>query len=359
MRCDQSNLGAERPAGWRVLSACLLLVGALLNGCTAGRPPLSPADQREVANLAPRARDLLVVAARSDVDVLSCNGIEALAQVAPRDGLEAFRSATRSSSPLVRFAGYAAMGDVRDRASLAQINQGMQDSEPRVRLAAAYAAVRCGNQRGSPLLAYAVVDEPDENLRTDAAMLIGRLGDKRTVKWLRAALTAPKNRNSTKNEIAIHQALASLGDRKSLEQLIEFASARYDVLSRVLALQALSEIGAREARSALSYRLNSTDDYLETRLIAARGLGKIGDAEGYELALESTRYVSTNKQETPETQQTDTMRIRSLAVMALGDIGDPRALPVLAALAESPDDQRVQIAAAFAILKIAGQSGGI
>jgi HEAT repeat protein len=46
------------------------------------------------------------------------------------------------------------------------------------------------------------------------------------------------------------------------------------------------------------------------------------------------------------------MRVRSMAALALGAIGDPAALPALKHRLEAQDDPRVQLAAARAILEI-------
>ena len=86
--------------------------------------------------------DLLLRAATSEADDVSCNAIDALVKVAPRDGLPAFRQAVRSDSPLVRFAGYAALGEIRDCDSRALFVAGIKDASPHVRLAAAFAACR-------------------------------------------------------------------------------------------------------------------------------------------------------------------------------------------------------------------------
>jgi HEAT repeat protein len=318
-----------------------------VSGCTAPQPADPKVSPQEQAELEQRARDLLLRAARSDIDVIACNATESLVTIAPRDGLAAFRAAPRAESPLTRFAGYVALGDVRDKASMDLFRRGLDDAAARVRLAAAYAANRCGDSSSAPLLAYTLTDAQDENLRADAAWLIGRLGDKRTIKRLRAALDAPGTRKSTKVEVQVLGALAGLGDGKALLQLIEYARGPYDRLRRVLAVQALAEVAAPQAREVLLFRLRSTDDYLQTRLMAARGLGKLGDAEGYALAADSTHYADKGAAD-PEDE---TMRVRSLAALALGEIGQRRALPLLKTLAQS-DDQRVQVAASFAICRI-------
>ena len=83
---------------------------------------------------------------------------------------------------------------------------------------------------------------------------------------------------------------------------------------------------------------------IETRLLAARGLGELGDKRGYDLAVKSLRHSGKEK--------VDTMRVRSLAAWALGAIGDRKALPALQKLAGDQSDARMQVAACTAICRI-------
>ena len=153
----------------------LILFAALAGGCSAPAPTvtLTPQERLELEN---RALDLLVRAARGgDADV-ACNAIEALVRVAPREGLPIFREAIRSPSPLVRYAGFAALGELRDRESLPAMMTGVNDVSRNVRLAAAYAACRCGKDGYARLLVQTLTDTPEENLRADAASLLGAVG---------------------------------------------------------------------------------------------------------------------------------------------------------------------------------------
>jgi HEAT repeat protein len=314
----------------------LAIVGALLclAGCTTGGPRIPAHEQSDLAR---RARELLLRAGQSEVDVVSCNAIEALVRVAPEDGRPVFRAALHAPAPMVRFAGLLALGTVRDRGALDSINAAATDADPHVRLAAAFAAYRCGLTENGQVLVQALHDSLDENVRADAAMLIGQIGERSAVKRLRVARTDRSN----KVRVQVYAAMAILGDQDAVEELINFA--QEDEVSRVLALQTLADLGEQRAKTALAYRF-AKDDYVENKLIAARGLGKLGVKDGYKLALQETAHAATD--------ETERMRIRSLAALALGAIGDPQALPALKRLAEAQDDPRVQVAACYAICQL-------
>ncbi len=339
----------QAACGW--LSAVVALT--TWTGCADSRHApvvVAPQERMELQN---RALELLLSAARSDLPDVSCNAIEALAKVAPRDGLPIFRQATQATSPLVRYAGFAALGDLRDRESLERFRAGAKDAHAHVQLAAAYAAARCGKDGYVRVLVNTLMTAPAENLRADAAGLLGRLGDKRAVRWLRSAGRQPNNDKSKPAKLAINAALAALGEDDAVQELVR--ASQGDAESRADALLLLADLGHPDGRDALRYRLAAEQEYLEARLIAARGLGKLGDAAGFELALANLNYRDPNDKVATDNPD-PTYPVRSMAVHALAEIGDMRAIPPLRQLAAAEDDARLQVAACYALCKILNTS---
>lgn len=322
------------------LVSCTFVVvcGALLTGCGPRGAILPTEQERQVEG---RTLDLLVRAAQSDVDVVAANAMEALVQVAPDSGSAAFRSGLDSPDAIVRYAACVSIGDSRDRGSAGAVRRRLEDADPRVRLGAAYALCRTGEMRwGGPVLAGALVDHSDERMRAEAAYLIGKVGDKNALKRLRAA---QKREESAYAVAFIEAAMAALGDDKMIDRMIQY-TLKSDSVTRLLALQALIEIADPRGRRALLYRLNDETDHRETRLLAARALGRIGDRSGYDYALDSLSKSASDLN--------DQMRIRANAALALGAIRERRAIPALQRVAESDGDERVQVAACYAILEI-------
>lgn len=317
------------------------LVLLTLAGCE--RPPMRP-DPVEEVELNRRARDLLLRAAQSEIDIVCCNALEALTIVAPRDGRPYFLAATRSPNALIRFAGAVSIGRVRDCDATRQVRPLLDDPEPRVRLAAAFALYRCGDHGVADLLVRTLEKSPDQNLRADAAYLLGQLGEPRAMVRLRRAAQRDK---SSKVVVQAYAALATLGDDKAADRLIQYTAG--DQIARLIALQCLADLEVEAAREALLYRLRDPGDYLESRLLAARALGRLGSNAGFDLALQSCSATGQD--------ETETMQIRTLAAFALGAIGDPRALPALRELASDRSDPRIQVAASLAICQVTERSG--
>ncbi len=333
-----SRRAAPRKRAWARsvwLLPLLVLLGA---GCNDGAIRMDPLER---AQLEQRSRELLRRAAASEVDVVACNAMEALVSVAPQAGLPEFRQQARSPSPLVRFAALVALGEVRDRGSFGEYRRALEDADARIALAGAFAAVRCGDEQHAARLFNALDNSPDENLRADAAFLIGRLREPRSARRLRLRMRDKSN----KVAVQVCTALALLGDRQATDQLAQFAQG--EAVARVLALQGLVEVASERTRDALRLRLGDTREYLEHRLIAARALGRISNREGLKLALDSITFSSSDAEDLDRG-----MRVRSLAALALGAIRDARGLPPLQQLAADQSDMRTQVAACYAILQI-------
>jgi len=332
-----AQLDAGRGAWRRALWPALLLGLTAAVGCEGPGGPRLP--REEESRISARAQELLLRAARDEDPVVRSHAFEALVSVLPEQGRSEFRAALRDPNPLIRYAGCVSLGVLRDRTALSEIQPLLRDSSPRVRLAAACASYRCGQKAAARLLVSTLSDHPDENLRADAAYLIGKLGDPSALPRLEWAAS---NEKSGKVQVHIAAARAMLGDDDGVNELIN--AIQGDAVSRLVALQTFVEAPSRRAHDALRYRLNDERDYLQTRLIAARALGRLGDDAGFTLALESLFHQGADPNET--------MSVRQNAALALGAIGSPQALASLARLAETEGDPRTQVAACWAICQI-------
>ena len=323
----------------------VVLFGAvsLLWGCQGAGAHVDPNDYFEMEQ---RAMDLLLRAAQSEDPYVCSAAIEAVVNVAPEEGLPRFRAALSSPLPLVRFAGVKALGTLRDRNSLAAFRRDLTDTSPLVRLAAAFAVVRCGQTGAARLLVDALNDHPEENIRAEAAHLIGLLEEPRALKRLRAALRVKANEQSFRVRMHIYTAMARLGDEEALGWLCDRARG-VEPLTRLMAMQGLVELRVAEVHDVLLYNMSATEGYLVNRLIAARGLAALGSDAGYELAIESATYTGSDPDD-PD----DVYRVRFNAALVLGEIGNPRALGTLRHMALNDDDPRVQTGACYAICRI-------
>lgn len=332
--------------------ACALVpvtVWGLLAGCNAPEmtTKMPVLDQ---AHLRQRALDFLHRAARGEIDVVASNAIESLVEIDPEGAARHFRAALTSEIAMIRFAGCVALGDIRDCGAAKRIRKRLTDTNEQVRLGAAFALFICGDRQQGHLLRRALRDGSDENIRATAAMLMGRIGEPPAVHELRLAA----DDDSTMVNMQALASMALLGDDESIDRLIQYAQG--ETIMRILALSTMVELADERTTEALLYRLRLKypDEYLQHRLVAARALGRLGRNDGYELAMKSLSFGPHNapSEMSADEKREEVTRVRSLAALALGDIGDERALSVLEYVAKTADDSRLQIAASAAICNI-------
>ncbi len=272
--------------------------------------------------------------------------IEALAEVAPEQGVLWFRECLRDEHAGVRFAACMALGQVHHQASSPVLLTRVEDPDPSVQAAAIGALHRLGDARFTSQLAALLLNHPSAEVRRNAALVLGRLAEKSSLHLLRRAL---RDRDDGVR-LQVYEAMAGLGDKRARQHLSIVA---HDGLGfrQTFALMALARLRRRELLEVFRYRLEE-GPHAETRLASAYGLGMLGYEDGLDLAKRLLDFDSPDRTVEDDPPEQQIMRIRSLAALALGAIGNKSALSKLKRRMEAQDDPRVQVAAARAILMI-------
>lgn len=121
---------------------------------------------------------------------------------------------------------------------------------------------------------------------------------------------------------AAAKAVGFLGYRQALPLLVEgLEKTGGDAATRCVFLWGLGNLGGEEARVAIGPHASDEDPMVQA--CAAGALGLTGSGEGLERALHLAR--------------TGDASVQNLALQALGQIGDPRALPLLDEVASGPE----------------------
>lgn len=326
----------------------LLIAGALLVASGCQDISLSPINEIQLRD---KALTGLKNGARYRPNpLIRAQAIEALSETAPSHGRIFFRQALRDLAPGVRFAASMALGMIRDTGAAEMLRSRLGDDDPSVRAAVVFALHRLGEQSYTSVLADNLLRDPSVEVRRNTALILGRLGEPGSIRLLRHAAR-------DKDESVVlqaHEAMALLKDPKALQQL---AVQAHDGAGhrQAMALLAMGRTGNHRFLDVLRLRLNK-GPYLETRLAAARALGQLGYPDGLQIALKAADFnpprPSPADNDSPENRL---RRIRTMAVLALGAIGDRAGLPILKKRLDDQSDPRLQIAAAKAILEILNQ----
>jgi len=328
-------------------TVCLaILTGALVGGCASG--PAAPSDTR----LWDRATQCIYAAARfPDNPGVRAQAMESISQVMGPEESMLLREGLTDEHPGVRFAACMALGKFADPDARDAVWPLVNDSDGSVQVAAYYALERMGDTSYRVKWRDALVRHPDPVVRRNAALALGRLQDKSVLALLRRVAVEDSDDGVRLQAL---EAMAFLGDEAAINRFIHDAYGGLG-FKQPFALLTLGRVAGAQVLGALRTRLTSAP-YIEARLAAARSLGMQGHDDGYALSLSSLTWnePETNLPDDPPENQV--MRVRSMAALALGEIGNRKALGPLARLMESAEEPSVQLAAATAILMILNSS---
>jgi HEAT repeat protein len=274
---------------------------------------------------------------------LRANAIESL-RYAPREILEqAVQGGLGDANRGVRFVAAMMIG----KESICELSLLLEplllDDSESVQAAAMYSMYKCGGKVNlTPIAQMLHSDNPE--LRGNAAMIVGQLGNKSAIMLIRDALkNTPQTITPIRRRIInlqMAEALILLGEREELEVVrAGVFSSIQEAEVTALACQIAGNLHDVEVISTLEGILLTPNRYPdEIRLVAATALAQIAPNR---MPLETVLRFSSNASPT----------IRSQCATALGVQGNRLSLGPLALMLKDIDPS-VQISAAGAVLRI-------
>jgi HEAT repeat protein len=317
-------------------------------GCEPkAQPPRSPAQSAAAAAPAsPAGGDLLPQAEQTVSDALAdadpqlrANAVEVVASSRQLRLMPQVQKLVADPVVPVRFAAILAIGDMGFAPAKDQVGPLLNDANLNIKIAASYAMSRLGQPQCYQDICTAVASS-DQTVRANAALLLGKSGQKEGIRFL--YWTLQRDDSSDMVILQTAEAIAMLGDRRIYPKLwTRLISAYAD--DRVIGIRAMGALGTDEAKSAIVTMLD--DAVPEVRLAAAEQLGRLGDSAGEAeiLAVFETKLLA-------DMDAQGQQRIKMLAALAIGEIGTPRSAKYLPQLLQDPS-KHVRLAAAKAVLR--------
>ncbi|MCZ6681870.1 MAG: HEAT repeat domain-containing protein [Planctomycetota bacterium] len=346
MIIDSRNRKGIRARSTSVIAAICLCSGCnLLNLNVLQTIPIE-----EKISFRAEAVQFLRESAFSSDPIVTMQTLEALQEVAPHENPTYMVENLYTGHTGVTFAALMALGTLERTEFLEEYRIKAEDANPNVRIAAIYAMHRCGDKSRTGELPTFLMQHKKARVRANAALAIGRLGVPSAVKLLRRAM---RNEKKTIVRNNIHEALLIHGDPQIERTIIQRGHSSLP-LQAAEALMMLANARCQAADDVFRNRLVRAE-HPEIKLEAARGLGRLGEADHYTLDL-SARHLFFKSprhdyKEDPRDQQI--RRVRGLAALALEAIESPEALAALrAAFTVKDQSEAVKVAIARAAIRI-------
>ena len=320
-----------------------LITGIILFACgceellkqpPAKSPAVDISGQRQEAT-----RIILEALADNNDPLVRVNAIEV---VATTEQIRLMPKVERLSSDEfvpVRFAVALAIGDLQYAIAEKSLKQLIRDKNPNVRIAASYAMVKLGRPEYSQVLLKAITSS-DQTVRANAALLLGKTGDKSSLNTLHWALKQKDSDDKVLFQAA--ESIAMLGDEQIFPKLWAMLISAY-ADDRVMGIKAMGLLGTIKAKNALITMLDDT--VLEVRLAAAEQLGALKDTTGEPVVLDVFQ-----KNLTASLDKYDLRRANMRAALAIGQIGTKSLTKYLPQLLKD-QSKFVRIAAAKAVFQ--------
>ncbi|MCZ6446157.1 MAG: HEAT repeat domain-containing protein [Planctomycetota bacterium] len=313
-----------------------------------GRTPMSSVDQMAAVDvpedLHDAAIDVLLRAAASTNELLRANAIEALHR-APAELEPVVRRGVVDENRGVRFVAAMTIGTLRMEQLAYLLEPLLSDESLSVRASAIFGLKRCGH-RVDPTPLSAMIASDDPEVRGNAALVLGELGDPSAAPMIRQAVGKGMRRANEARVKMVNLQLAEAMVKLGLESEIEAIRAALFAppeQGEIVALACMICGRLKDERVVanlirLAHPRAPFQQPAEVRMAATWALARI----------DPTRATIDVPMEYTGIEQ---YQLRAQAALTLGEVADPAALPTLATMLDDPNPL-VRVAAASAILQV-------
>lgn len=330
----------------RFILILLFISTAFFMGCGTSSHPTSKL--QFLAQLSALEKEMMVVlkvASESVDSTQRSHAYEAMGQLPWSPPNKAMiRKGLHDSNYAVKFAACVSAGDVHDSEARNVLVSLLKDKHQSIKMAAAYALEKIGDTTFEIWYDQILLSEDHKNVAL-ACMLLGKLGNQgiRSNSQKKLYEVMQLNRKNYSIKLQAAEALANLGDKAISKRVLGFSNSQYTAY-QLIAISALDKLldvpGIKHADVHAQLALLSNDDQqIEVQLAAISALGKLADGGHIQQVRKNINYTH------PENNLVATMRVRGLALMALGNVGARNDYNLLWHAFDS-DNQYIRMAAA-------------
>ena len=298
------------------------------------------------------ARITLRQAAEDHDPKVRTNALEALAATDGSASGEVMLQSLRDDKVPVRFAAAMAVGDIRYGPAKPTLLKMIKDADdqPKLKCAMIYALHRLGDDFYTGQLGEMIQHE-DKWVRATAAMIMGRMGEPGAAAPLKSL---QRTDYDPVVQLQVVEALAQLGDERSLVLLEAFTKSQY-MEDRIIAVQSLGKLSGARSVFILRQLLKDKKQEPAVRVAAAGSLVRRGEQVETELPLNCVAdpegILRKFRGKDARISSAEVTGLRVIAILATEYMPDPVVADTLAPFLRSPDGA-VRVAAAKAILRL-------
>jgi HEAT repeat protein len=322
-----------------------MICAVLIFGCEESlQDSFAPPSTGAIEGLLPEASQVIEEGLSDSNPLIRANTIEVVAGTRQTKLMPRVQRLLADDFVPVRFAAALAVGDLEYSLAKNSVKKLLEDKEEDVKIAADYAMSKLGAGDGLELVRKATASS-NQTVRANAVMLLGKSGDKNSLKLLYWVLRNKDSDDKVRFQAA--EAISRLGDERIYPKLWTMLISIY-ADDRIMGIRAMGALGTEEAKNALITKLD--DDILEVRLAAAEQLGMLGETTGEAEVLKVFTKNLGSELDNEELEQVNT-----LTALAIGQIGTNNLTKFLPGLLKN-ESKFVRLAAAKAVFQCVARS---
>ncbi len=298
------------------------------------------------------ARITLRQAAEDPDPQVRMKALEALAAAeGPSAGTIMLQSLRDDYAP-VRSAAAMAIGDVRYGPAKPVLLEMIKDTDdhPKLKCAMIYALHRLGDDSCTGQLG-GMIRHKDKWVRATAAMVMGRMGEPSAKAPLKSL---QRTDHDPVVQLQVVEALAQLGDERSLVLLEAFTKSQY-MEDRIIAVQSLGRLANARSVFILRQLLKDGNQEPAVRIAAAGSLARMGEQVETDLLLKAVtdpdKVLRKFRGKDASIRSMEVTSLRVIAILAMEYVPEPTATDVLAPFLRSPEGA-VRVATAKTLLRL-------
>ncbi len=221
-----------------------------------------------------KALEILKEDLKSEYPLMRMHAIEVVADSKEMALMSEVTKMLDDESEPVRFAAVLAIGDTNYLAASYALKKHKNDPGKSVQVAIAYALTKFNIEDDHSDIINATLSD-DQTVKANAALVVGKLGDKTLSVFLHKILQDQKAQDKAK--IQAIESLAMLKDPSSFQKgWALLISKRAD--DRIMGIRVMEHLKSREATNAI--RTMYHDNLIEIQMAAAASLCRLGDSDG-------------------------------------------------------------------------------
>lgn len=325
---DNDEVRAEAYNALSEIHSGRLTKEMLLSGVSDPSPTVRKAVVADLVKFPGEEVEKKLISMLDDTDPdVRITALETLGKIGSVSSIYGLIEAFADGDRLLKLAIIQAMGNIHDKASTQFLCDLLREADSDLKRAAIYALTKLGDKRSTPEIIVAF-DDPDWSVRCAAITALGKIGDKRYVNHIKEKL-------DDKEDLIKKCAIIALRDMGAAETVNSLMPLIHNENLQLEVIESVEKLGITDMEFFYDF-LKRSNTRIRCMLVDVLGRSKKPNALDYLVRIMGDEFFVVRRQ----------------AAKALGELGNPAAIPPLLKTQKDDPSEEVRMEAARTLKKL-------